>query len=486
MTNPLFFSNRSHTINFNVMNPYWYKYVYINVFSTLGAHIGHTIRNTLRQSSWMIYGYKWDIVIINLSFTLYALKSSFILICASVSKSKPLWFVTQDKTFYRYSRYLAIKAGEFSSTLFWIRGMASNFSVISDYYFCRKSKYVFMRKDYLFDSNFSEWFLTRLAIPKVLLISSVFSSPFPVKESFKAKIGCIGLVDSNANGKICTLAVPSNDDSIDWVVFINDIFSEYILSKKLWSILRWHYYIVCKTNRFNFFDKWVGSKVSLIRSYSIKNFSKKFGSYSLFYFPLWFISTMNIKFVSTVEKFNMGLSKLNIVSVIKIFENIFSNITLSRKLIGLFSNSKFFPRPLFLDLKNFGISESNLEFRGPRKFVYRIFHDWKVNRKFTNRSSRYKRNFYRKNFFITKISFLGSFPFSFVSQRLNLLFGSSFKYILRNLRSYLLNNFFWWCKVSKISLYDKEGSITKKIMGVDHDASLNLESKISENFVRKK
>ena len=127
----LFFS-QNYFINFNntlkidsQINVYWYKYLFVHLFSTVGAHIGHTLKNTLRQASWMIYGYKWDLSIINLAFTVSSIKAGFTLVCGCSSKVRPFWFVTQDKSFYRYSRYLAIKCGEFSSTLYWIRGMAS-------------------------------------------------------------------------------------------------------------------------------------------------------------------------------------------------------------------------------------------------------------------------------------------------------------------------------------------------------------------------
>jgi hypothetical protein len=90
--------------------------------------------------------------------------------------------VTQDKTFYRYSRYLAIKCGEFSSTLYWIRGMASNYDVINGSYFIRRPKYVFMRKDKLYDLNYAEWFLTRLSWPGGVLVSSVFFSGFATRK----------------------------------------------------------------------------------------------------------------------------------------------------------------------------------------------------------------------------------------------------------------------------------------------------------------
>jgi ribosomal protein S2 len=71
-----------------------------------------------------------------------------------------------------------------------------------------------------------------------MLLSSVFFSSFATRDAFKGKVGCVGLLDTNALVRNCTLAIPSNDDSIDWVIFINDVFSEYILIKKLRALLR--------------------------------------------------------------------------------------------------------------------------------------------------------------------------------------------------------------------------------------------------------
>lgn len=106
--------NRQDIIEKDIsLDPYWYKYAYVNLFSTVGAHIGHTVKNTVRQSAWMIYGFKWDLAIINLALTVSAIKAGFSLACGCASKNRPFWFVTQDKTFYRYSRYLAIKCGDF-------------------------------------------------------------------------------------------------------------------------------------------------------------------------------------------------------------------------------------------------------------------------------------------------------------------------------------------------------------------------------------
>lgn len=149
-----------------------------------------------------------------------------------------------------------------------------------------------MRKDRLFDLNFAEWFFTRLSWPGGMLLSSVFYSSFATRDAFKGKVGCAGLLDSNANSKNCTLAIPSNDDSIDWVVFINDVFSEYILVKKLWAVLRWHYFLLRRKDRSFFFDNWLSLQAKTKFVFNRRSFSKKFGKYSIYYFPLWYISSL--------------------------------------------------------------------------------------------------------------------------------------------------------------------------------------------------
>jgi ribosomal protein S2 len=233
---------------------YWYKYLFSSLFSNLGVHIGHSLINTLRQAAWMIYGFKWDLSIINLGLTVSAIKSAFVLACGCALKMRPFWFVTQDLSFHRYSRYLAIKCGEFSSTSFWIRGMASNFSEVTFNFFTRKPSYVFLRKDFLLESNFENWFLTRLSWPGGMLVSSVFASRFATRDALKGFVGCVGLLDTNADSHNCVLAVPANDDSVDWIVFINDVFSEYILFKKMWAVLRWYYFLLKRPNNYPFFE----------------------------------------------------------------------------------------------------------------------------------------------------------------------------------------------------------------------------------------
>jgi len=70
----------------------------------------------------MIYGYKWGLSIINLSLTIGFIRSAFVLASSCASRVRPFWFVTQDKTFNRYSRYLAVKCGDFLVLYFELEG----------------------------------------------------------------------------------------------------------------------------------------------------------------------------------------------------------------------------------------------------------------------------------------------------------------------------------------------------------------------------
>ena len=298
----------------------------------MGLHIGHSVSNTIRQASWMIYGFKWNISIINLKLTIYALKASFILAAGCATKARPFWFVTQDKSFSRYSRYLAIKCGEFSSTLHWIRGMGSNFGALSAHYFKKRSKYVYMRKALLKELLYSEWFFTRLTWPGGVLVSSIFHSNLITKDVLKGYSACIGLLDTNANANECSLAIPANDDSIDSVVLLNDIFSELILHKKLWAVLKWYYSLEKEGREAKFFEKWVSERSGELIGRDKRFFSKKLGKYSSYFFSVWFISNFNSGFTPPKDKLELFYKNFfDIKRSTRLLKTIFQNTLLRFK-----------------------------------------------------------------------------------------------------------------------------------------------------------
>jgi len=339
--------------------------------------------------------------------------------------------------------------------------MASNYGSLTTTYFTRRPKFVFMRKDKLFDLNFSEWFLTRLSWPGGMLVSSIFFSSFATRESFKGKVGCAGLLDTNANAKDCTLAIPSNDDSIDWVVFINDVFAEYILIKKLWAVLRWHYFLLRRIDRMTFFENWVSLQMCNSLNSVRRNFSKKFGKYSLYYFPLWFISSINSNYTPLVEKLNVFYPTININNTKKIFKNLFDQNLLKQKLIGVLSTISFFGRPLFyvMNVKygNF-YNESTLEMVPPHFFKYVLYNGWYLKKKFFSNMRKHDRFTFHHSVFITNIAFLYGFGLNFVLQRLALIFGNSFKYRTNWWETFFISGkwyseyFDWWVSADRFRL----------------------------------
>jgi len=425
----------------------WYKYLFDHFFSRVGAHIGHSVKNTIRQAGWMIYGYKWDLSIINLSKTIYAIKSAFVFICRASVKAKSIWFISQDKIFSKYIRYLAIKCGEFSSTFYWIRGLISNYIMISSFFFLRRPNSVFMRKDWLLDFTYSDWFFTKLRIPGCIFISSIYANMFQTKEAYQARIGCIGLVDTNTNSKICTLAIPANDDSLDWIVFIHDIFSEYILYKKLGMLLRWYYYIIVRRQRLSYFEKWMLYRIDKkgLQFSHNRIFSKNWGKYSIFYFPIWFISSFNSKFFPIIDKiFNRSDFNDKFVVLKKFFNVLFDNIVFGKRLLSVSLVKHWVKRPLFLDLISIGFwNESTLAFSNPYRFKYKLG-SWIVFSR-TYRFNKYDRSTLKKILSIYNISFLGGFLNSFFLQKLYLIFGSSSKYIYN-----------WWEKLSYLLLFGRK------------------------------
>lgn len=111
----------------------------------------------------MIYGYRGGVCLIDMSKFMLMFRLGLVTIASAVARRKPVWFVTQDRPLGRYLKYYAQKCGEFASTFYWIRGMLSNFRVVSSlaesYYFM--SDILKNRRRFLFDTNFEEWFYTR-------------------------------------------------------------------------------------------------------------------------------------------------------------------------------------------------------------------------------------------------------------------------------------------------------------------------------------
>lgn len=200
----------------------------------MGVHVGHSEVNSSVYAAWMVYGYRSGVCLIDLFKFVTMLRYGFSIIDFMVALGRPLWFVNKDKSFARYVRYYALKCGEFSSTLRWIRGMLSNFRVVGRL----AKKHLLLssvargRRLLRLDTTLSQWFLTRYTWPGLVFVSSVTLNYFVVNETFSCEIPCMGIADSDALVQGCSVAVPGNDDSLDSVVFYHDLVAEYVLYRK--------------------------------------------------------------------------------------------------------------------------------------------------------------------------------------------------------------------------------------------------------------
>ena len=292
-----------------------------------------------------------------------------------------------------------------------------------------------MRKDNLFDLNFTDWFFTRLSWPGGMLVSSVFFSNFATKDSFKGFVGCVGILDTNAIADHCLLAVPSNDDSVDWVVFVNDVFSEYILLKKLWAVLRWYYFLIKRSSFFPFFEKWVSFRAKKVLVFNQSHFSKKIFKYNMFFFPLWFISSFNAGFFPIFEKMDVLHTGVDVVFSKNIIKNLFNNLIIKKKMVLSFSTRSFFGRSFFFssDVSENILGFSNWENHSFFKFSYCLYNRWFLNKQFSPFLRKFQRNDFFYFFYLNNISFLSNFSSFYTYQRFSFFFRQNF---------YNLNN--WW------------------------------------------
>lgn len=128
------------------------------------------------------------------------------------------------------------------------------------------------RQKWVFD-NLNYWLMTRFSWPRAVFTSSVHSTQAPVREAFYLGIPCFGVVDTNTYCNTVSIPFPGNDDSLDALVFYNDIVTNFILLKKLRLIIFW-FYNIRRSDRVISFSDWLGSKlVDLVRVNKAKAFS---------------------------------------------------------------------------------------------------------------------------------------------------------------------------------------------------------------------
>lgn len=246
-----------------------------NQIMLVGGHIGHSFKNSLFYTSWLVYSYTKDILIINLFKTLQGMRSGLSSILAAVSSYCPVWFVNLDQSYSVIVRYLAISCGEFPATSYWINGFISNYmSVLNTYRKLRKMVwFAYPAKNKNAIESYNLWTLTRNSWPRTIFLSNVNSSYQPAKETIFLGIPCLGLVDTNTYTHVVSIPIPSNDDSLECIGYYNQFISKYILLKKFFLIILW-FYNLRKGKRLLTFKKWMKDQYK-DKSSTLKDLKKK-------------------------------------------------------------------------------------------------------------------------------------------------------------------------------------------------------------------
>ena len=167
-----------------------------------GVHIGHSFKNSILYTSWLVYTYSQNILIINLFKSLYSMRSGFIGLNMACHYRNPVWFINLDTSFSSFIQHSAQLCGEISWTNKWVNGLISNYRNLYKVFF-RLSTYssnAYKKSQYWVNNN-------------------VHQSQNPTREAYTLKIPCFGITDTNTLCNFINLPVPGNDDSIDCIIF---------------------------------------------------------------------------------------------------------------------------------------------------------------------------------------------------------------------------------------------------------------------------
>jgi len=224
-------------------------------------------------------------------------------------KGNPIWFLNLANLSGIIVRTQAKLCGEFSVTNIWINGLITNYvSVFNTFLKLRnmafKSYSAKIRKVY---DIYKDWYFTRLTWPRATFISNVNSSYNAAKESYRLRIPCLGIVDTDTYTHVVSIPIPGNDESNDCMFFYNDLVSQFILSRKFLNIMLW-YSSIRNGHRILDFHQWIIRKVKNIKDKYNNNLSSKV-KLLMKYSPLKHIKWGMFSFFFYNNKFYMGKSE---------------------------------------------------------------------------------------------------------------------------------------------------------------------------------
>lgn len=196
------------------------------------------------------------------------LKSSYRLIKYIVTGGFPLWYVNFDLTKEEIVKKNAHIVGEFYLTRKWIRGLISNYYVITKAFrkYLIKKEFIEVNK---VKDIYDKWFFTRFTWPRGIFISNINTTHIVSKEAASVKVPTIALVDTNVKTFLYNIPIGCNDDSLDSIAFMHNVISCYIMQCKYKRVLVW-YYFNRNITRFKTLVKWSRNLIELKKKIKYK------------------------------------------------------------------------------------------------------------------------------------------------------------------------------------------------------------------------
>lgn len=236
-----------------------------------GVHLGHSVKNTLFHSAWMLITIRSGVAIINLFKTILHFKAAFMVFSNTVSCLGPIWFIDLNIYVSQLTRTAALRCGEFAAVRPWINGAVSNFPMVSKLF------------SYIYSSNastisnklnklrgfFKDWHLTRHSWPRAVFLPSVHYSYNAAIEATKAAVPNFGIVDTDTLSQVLAGPIPGNDESVICLIIYQDMVANFILLKKFLLVVLWFFNIRVYKRPLDFVN-WITSKYKLTENKNLK------------------------------------------------------------------------------------------------------------------------------------------------------------------------------------------------------------------------
>lgn len=222
----------------------WIVYTSYATLVQQGVHIGHSVKNFNKYSSWMVIGSHLGLCLINMFKFMYMFRAGLFVIQHVVRKRGPIWFINMEASSQGIIKSASLLCGEYWVNKDWVHGLISNFKRISKAgkRGLHKPRALWHTGDYTWVSNFTRWGWTRNTWPRAIFVSNGEMSYNACHEAMCVGIPAVTIVDTNARYKHVNIAIPGNASSFLTVSFYNFLISMFIVYNKFTFVYNWYIY----------------------------------------------------------------------------------------------------------------------------------------------------------------------------------------------------------------------------------------------------